>query len=786
MKNLPVLLFVCLLSLSLSAADRLVYESRADRSPETDWRLTKGDVKMTQAPWPDGVPGLAVRLDYAASPDGWPSGKYWLPEGERDWRGGKLLRAEFYCTEPGYYGICVATYNDPKYYNNGSAYFEAGRHVVTVDFVKLTGYDLSDVKYIDFYASRPKTARTAYIGNIVLEMADPVAEAAQRRAIFAEWKSSLERRVKESSRLGIALSAEVRSLRDWSAGLPADPGMQSLEEFRKRCKALFPKMDCAVFRKSALPENDFGALWCTPEEKVLRHDYAFRNAPSTECMLSAARGEGESAQLALYAMKALKSVKVECSKAPVHSDGETVLPSEAVSVSPVGFLKSSAPTYPVEHIGFWPDPILEYLQTPISVEEGCYQCWWLDIRVPEDQKPGEYHGELRVTADGVTQLVPFVLCVRNFALPKGSAYPTLVEFTTLPKYPADPGANREYWKAIAKMLLDHRMDPYAIYHHPERKTLVEDSKWLLEQGARCFNLGYIIRPVDDAIEKTYADAYRMCVEAGIADKATIYCYDESGPLMFENIRKSLPRLRKAAPGVPIYTTLFDRTYGPASGLDGLVDLWIPGTPIYEATPQEREAARARGAKVGWYVCCGPLPPYANLMIENPAVGSRLLMGFMNRKYRPDGFLYYLATFWRHNYYDAESKMWIDKFLEAPIQGGPLIENDGWHAESYKDMYSGDGRLLYPGADGPVPTTRLKNIRDGEDDWLYMDLLEKALADESAPMSSAWRQSALRELEVEPSIVASLSVWTQDAALVQQKRERLAALLEEYYGTAGKR
>ena len=72
-----------------------------------------------------------------------------------------------------------------------------------------------------------------------------------------------------------------------------------------------------------------------------------------------------------------------------------------------------------------------------------------------------------------------------------------------------------------------------------------------------------------------------------------------------------------------------------------------------------------------------------------AIESRLLMGAMTAKYRPDGFLYYSLSIWNQN---------------KPIESGPFTD---WNPVSWT-TYHGDGSLLCSGPGGkPVPTIRLE-------------------------------------------------------------------------------
>ena len=401
--------------------------------------------------------------------------------------------------------------------------------------------------------------------------------------------------------------------------------------------------------------------------------------------------------------------------------------------------------------------------------------------MPLDQPAGLYQGQVKLTWDnGGETTLPFSVRVRDFALPEGVPYFSPIEYFI--PYPGGENVQEERDRQMVKLILDHRLQADHIYLNVNRPELVESAKFRLEHGARHFNLGYINTEVDDKLFAQIAEAYRRCKEAGIIDKAYIYCFDEQPAEKFPMMREALKRIREAAPGVPIYTTLYDSTYGVASEMEELIDGWIPLTRVYGKTSKEIDAARERGAQVGWYVCCGPLYPYANFLLEIPATGNRLLMGFMNKKFTPDCFLYYYATMWCVYEIRPDGTYQQVDYIKTPIAGGrlPTLIGDPWFAESFTN-FPGDGRLLYPAKEGPVPTTRLKSIRDGMEDWLYMDMLEKAWKNPGR-MSAEWRDKARKEVHVEDRLVETLTKWTTDPALVRDKKARIADLLEEYYST----
>ncbi len=771
-KSLFLLLSLC--ALPLLAADLLLYESVASRPPEEDWRITE-DVTMAQVPWPNGESGLTVKFTYRGGAKGWPSGKYWLPEHLRDWRKGKTLNLEIFCDAACRVGLVVSTYADSttKSLGTGSLQFSPGRHKIQIDLGELKGFDISNMKYIDVFCSHPQTTYSVYVGDISLEMIDPEEEAAQSRRIAAECREALRWRKEAYQGKLPRFAEEFQALAD---SLPEVPELEQALQFQEESKKILPRLDRQFFQHLARENNGLALRWCYPEEKVLRDRYAFLAPYTDHYTVEAARGEGESAQLVAFALNSLPNVQVTLETLPAQEDG-TAIPAEALTLAPVGYVKTSNPAYKTDYVGYWPDPILEYLQTPIPLEAKHYQSWWLDVQVPQDQKPGLYQGSVKITYDnGGQQSLPFAIRVHDFTLAQGVPYFSPVQFIVPPAFPQGAEAREKYWQALASMLIAHRLQPDEIYYGPDRADLVPHAQWLLAHGSPCFNLGFINTEVDDALLEQVRNAYQKCQEAGIVDKAYIYCYDEKPADMFPMILDSLRKVRQAAPGVPTYTTLYDGTFGRDNGLDEVIDAWIPLTVSYGRNKDNAALARARGEKVGRYVCCTPTMPYANFLLEHPATANRLLMGFMKKKYGAECFLYYQTSVWRIYEKSSEGTYVFKGMIDTPIAGGPLLEYP-WIGEAFQN-FPGDGRLLYPAADGPIPTTRIKSIRDGAEDWMYLELLAKAL-DNAQAMDESWRAAAAQELQVEDTLVKDLTTWTTNPALVQAKKLRLAALLDQY-------
>jgi hypothetical protein len=526
----------------------------------------------------------------------------------------------------------------------------------------------------------------------------------------------------------------------------------------------------------ALPSREVLVGVATSMEKVLPRDAPVALSPAKGIEVHLARNEKESFQLAVLPVSAdLGEVSLRSSDL---TSERGMLSAANVQCDVVGYVETKGrPPYDVSHVGWWPDPILDFLG-PIRVAAGDVQCFWVRVRAPGDQAPGTYHGTLTLTAQGIEPIrIDWTVRVRSFAVPAFSPLPLAVTFglpledeysRMLQRLASGPDWNAKLKYAWADFLADYYLGWDHLYRHaPPDFDVLEH---LHKQGRLgAFNLGNFsiyaregLKPAAAALEEMlrWAREARAGAERlGILDHAYIYGFDEANAEWFPAIEETAATVKKELPGVLVLTTAYDASYGVKSLMKS-IDAWTPLTAAYSA--ENAAAARAGGKQVWWYICCGPHHPHANMFVEYPAIEGRLLMGAMAAKYEPDGFLYYQISIWRS---------------ESPIVSGPFTE---WNPTSWT-TYHGDGSWTCVGPGGkPVPTIRLENFRDGLEDLAYVRLLEEAVRrrEASLPEDREWLATAKAALEVPAALVKSLTVYSRDPGDLYGWREQIADLIEK--------
>jgi hypothetical protein len=565
-------------------------------------------------------------------------------------------------------------------------------------------------------------------------------------------------------------------------GLAAADPAQAANADRAASIARFRK-DCAA---AGLPAGKMLVGVATSMEKILPRDVPIEVKVAREVQVSLARNERESFQIAVLAAEGALG-KVSVRVGDLTSAGGAVFPRGQINCDVMGYVQTKArPPYAVPYVGWWPDPILDFLG-PVDIAAGDLQTFWIRLRAAKDQPAGEYRGKLTVSAEGQPPVtLGLIVRVRSFALPSHSPLPLAITFAPQdhpipqtekdqaewrksPEYPVN--AWRKHKLRWAESLADYGISYDSLYHRsvPDFEVLAH-----LHQQGRLgpFNLGYYGYPDPDAggLDRwkaeylpRYREAYAKAKELGLLNHAYIYGADEAAADFFPRVEQVAAVLKAEFPDVPVMTTTYDQSYGMQSVIKSM-DAFCPLTPSFD--PAKARQARAAGKKVWWYICCGPHHPHANMFIEYPAIEGRLLMGAMTAKQRPDGFLYYEISIWNS---------------PRPITAGPFTD---WDPRSWTN-YHGDGSWTCVGPDGtPLPTIRLENFRDGLEDFAYVVILEAIVRQREAqggtPSAEArqWLADAKAALAVPESLVKTMTDYSRDPGQVYAWRNRIGDLIDQ--------
>jgi len=417
--------------------------------------------------------------------------------------------------------------------------------------------------------------------------------------------------------------------------------------------------------------------------------------------------------------------------------------------------------------GLYPDPLVPFVDpyaagavkvgAPFTLAAGELGAVYVDLYVPATAAAGLYTGTATVSATGRGPTSVVVeLYVYDLVMPKKRNIATSFGFSVSGVRHHHGGAGKTPYPSYDKIvhryyqaLHEHRIDPTTVNGPVEFKfdaagkllpvdwtaydkavaPWMDGTKFGDGLAVTRFNVGRF-RPGHGQGSMTVArwqqaaKAFAEHLQAkGWWDRAYVYGKDEpwlkDAAKAYAQINKDVDLLF-AASSLWKGKVLITGPYGKEID-DGKVGIWCPVTPMYEdwfwvwerkAGWKEYTERFKKGEELWFYVCNANIPPYAGYDIDTAIGFEPRIVKWGAWFERATGFL-----FWRTNY-------WVDR--------------DPWNVWADVKTFTktmarnGDGFLFYPGdhdgtaggkgspkgikLDGPVLSYRLKQIRDGLEDW----------------------------------------------------------------------
>lgn len=470
---------------------------------------------------------------------------------------------------------------------------------------------------------------------------------------------------------------------------------------------------------------------------------------SREARIFAARNEFEPFQVIVRAEEApLEGVTLEAGA--LKSDDGNLLDSQYITLFCEHYVYIRRPSYRcTTSPGLYPDALIPFLNpidgsdmeprrgdrttegakydaVPSTVYPGFNQPFWVDVFVPSATPPGEYHGFLTIKAREEKPIqVPVHLTVWDFTLPET---PTVKShfggFDRILKwFDARPGSDRAraIERRFCEMTAQHRITPPVPAHlYPkvnedgsidpgETRESLKEFMTTFRVNAFPMRFSAFRDPLGRDAEKNkrfLSSTYAYLNENGWADGSYVYILDEPNDAeAYEEVRKRAAHVHEANPKIKVLCTEQTKTSNPDWGeLYGAVDIWVPLWPLHD---EKTAAERLKQGEELWSytaLCQGRGEPLWWQM-DLPVLNYRMAL-WANYRYHIVGLLYWTTVF-----YEQVNDPWLDQ-------------------PSFRLAFNGEGALLYPGKDadfdGPVSSIRLKNIREGMEDYEYFAVLEKAI------------------------------------------------------------
>ncbi|MBQ7191230.1 MAG: DUF4091 domain-containing protein [Kiritimatiellae bacterium] len=412
---------------------------------------------------------------------------------------------------------------------------------------------------------------------------------------------------------------------------------------------------------------------------------------------------------------------------------------------------------------WFPDPLLPAgrFRVPCGATQGI----WLTFHAADQAKPGVYKGDAMVLENGRgVALIPLTVRVYDFRQPDTIGMPTA--FCVMDGFTRNTYPDRfaEMKRQSHDRMLDARLNADDISR--TQPPAIEDLLRERERGMNRFNILNIVPPPSnpntlwvcysspkETETPEFYEAFKARLTPYVQELrkhdlmkyAYIYGFDEREKEYYKGIDEFWKKIRRDFPDLPVMTTAMmyrDMTKGVQNDYLNTTDWFCPLTPVYK--PELNEKLRKEGKQVWWYVCCGPTTPYANFAsYEYPLIEGRLL-GWMTHLYRSDGLLYWHVNWWPKQQLD-ENDCYFPQWKTG----------NGLHMP-------GDGILLYPGKKGVLSSIRIAQVRDGVEDYEW---LQQAAA-----------RGAEKADAVSRTIIQSMTKFTRSPAELRHARRQLADLI----------
>jgi hypothetical protein len=538
---------------------------------------------------------------------------------------------------------------------------------------------------------------------------------------------------------------------------------------------VFPKASSGAY---VLRAKDPVVWFEFAEQKIFRETAVpMANLKSTIGIFGA-QGEIEPFQIVITPKANLKNCSIEFTNL-VQEDRISIIEKTCFSYYPIGYVDLKRLSVTTGMTGKHPDYLAR--QEYFDLQGNANNPVWIELDIPRTAKPGIYEGLILLKVGNATSArIPFQLSVWNFSLPEKNHLYVRSNFwlSLIRKY--DRRGNAEILADYYQNLQEHRVNAFSTIDI--ETEIVGDSvvcsfdefgrkiRTLFENyGFEAITVGPFLGdaagwkyrrnwmkldPGSVRFERLFQQycnkLERYLIANGWIDYCWIGYWDE--PQLddpdFDRIVRIGKIIKKTAPNLRVFMTKW-----PTPELFGIVDIWCLPFTEKAFNKQAILERKSHGEKIFVY----NNDPY----IDTPLIDKRLYT-WRYRLAAIDGvYAWWNLTFWQKNPYDF------------PLQ----VESKGARDDTLKP---GDGVLLYPdpaGAGPPVNSLRWEAFRQGLEDYEYLYLLEKTIANAMQKLDVTAEFSNYANYRINKYLNTVLgnyfNTWTKDVEHLYNVRARIA-------------
>lgn len=458
--------------------------------------------------------------------------------------------------------------------------------------------------------------------------------------------------------------------------------------------------DKGFYLEGEYENNSDIKFWYTHSTYKTLRDEAIPVNKMTSYTIHLAQNEMEGVQLLLRSEKEYKGLSAEVSSF-TDNEGNTLNNSVYLEYY---FTCGDQGTYPDALV-----PMPESFDLPAEVNQAIY----VRAEAEKDTKPGYYSAIITLKqGEEIFFQGEIWAHVWNFALPDAPNCNTYIGIDH--RWSAyDPNSSyKEYYDFV---LNNYRMNPNKL---PYDFTDSRVDEYLDNPKIQNFLAGAsetASANCGSSLERLRTAYGKLSEKQEWLDKALFYVKDE--PKTQEELDTAIKRVNNvrkvfgdnARIILPMDNVLDKDGNSMVDTMKGLISVWClsPWALSNNAGLRHVKNALAPGDEFWGYVACNPLPTtnYLNVFITKQGLKSREIFWELQRN-GSDGFLYWSSNYW----VQLKKNPWEDMMT---LQ------------DSNQDEIYGDGSLLYPGeyigTPGPIGTIRFECIRDGLDDYDYIEM-----------------------------------------------------------------
>jgi hypothetical protein len=465
--------------------------------------------------------------------------------------------------------------------------------------------------------------------------------------------------------------------------------------------------------------------------------------------LYAARGEYESFQIAIKASQ-YDAVVTDIQVSDLNGLENRLISQDNITLFREHYVNISkpSPTSIMNRVkplgkGWYPDGLIPFVdpQTkadlvnaeldaiPLKLKQGTNQTIWVDIFVPRDTSANDYQGTYTIVSDHGKITGKILLTVWNFELPlKPSLQSAFLSW-------------EQSDKNTLIELLKHRVMPAA-------KINPEDERELIDQwGLTSVRLPFWSGANYQTCSMNPAPSISTIREEGLKHQLDLmlYAYATDEIDNCEGLRQPLQEWAKNIKRAGIKHLA---VMAPIPEFYDQVDIWVVNPERYDAAGEKITEVLRQGKEIWFYTFFAPRDNSPVWLIDFEPINHRIAQGFINQSLGLTGLLYWRVDTWTDDPWNN-----VDT---NPHPDGP-------------EHYPGEGMLIYPGQQvgisGAIASMRLKWIREGVEDYEYIEILKRGGYYD-------WAMKAVGE------VAQDLHNWNQDPAVLNAIRLKLGAKIHQ--------